>query len=133
MNSSWFRRELNREARGAVVHELVHVVQSYGRVRRTDPDATRAPGWLVEGIADYIRWFLYEPETRGAEINERNLSRARYDASYRVTGTFSTGSQGSTTRRLCASSMPPQGTGYIRNKSGASAQAKQFSSLVMNG
>jgi hypothetical protein len=88
MNSSWFRRELNREARGAVVHELVHVVQSYGRVRRTDPDATRAPGWLVEGIADYIRWFLYEPETRGAEINERNLSRARYDASYRVTGNF---------------------------------------------
>jgi Peptidase of plants and bacteria len=88
MNSGWFRRELKREARGSVVHELVHVVQSYGRARRTNPDATRTPGWLVEGMADYIRWFLYEPETKGAEITERNLARAKYDASYRITGNF---------------------------------------------
>lgn len=45
-------------------------------------------GWLVEGIADYIRWFLYEPETRGAEITGRSIARARYDASYRVSGNF---------------------------------------------
>ncbi|MHC4087729.1 MAG: basic secretory protein-like protein [Planctomycetota bacterium] len=44
--------------------------------------------WLVEGIADYIRWFLYEPETRGAEVNRRNISRARYDSSYRISGNF---------------------------------------------
>jgi len=88
MNSEWFRRELQREARGSVVHEMVHVVQNYGRSRRTNPNAARTPGWLVEGIADYIRWFLYEPETRGAEITERNLARARYDASYRITGNF---------------------------------------------
>jgi hypothetical protein len=31
---------------------------------------------------------LYEPETRGAEITARNLDRARYDASYRITGNF---------------------------------------------
>jgi hypothetical protein len=88
MNSGWFRKELKREARGSVVHELVHVVQSYGRARRTNPNATRTPGWLVEGIPDYIRWFLYEPETKGAEITERNLARAKYDASYRITGNF---------------------------------------------
>src|SRR4030095_8534548 len=88
MNSGWFRRELKREARGSVVHELVHVVQNRGRARRTNPDATRTPGWLVEGIPDYIRWFLYEPETKGAEITEKNLSRAKYDASYRITGNF---------------------------------------------
>jgi hypothetical protein len=88
MNSGWFRRELEREARGSVVHEMVHVVQSYGRARRTNPDATRTPGWLVEGIPDYIRWFLYEPETKGAEITERNLARAKHDASYRITGNF---------------------------------------------
>lgn len=88
LNSGWFRKELKREARGSVVHELVHVVQSYGRARRTNPNATRTPGWLVEGIPDYIRWFLYEPETKGAEITERNLSRAKYDASYRITGNF---------------------------------------------
>jgi len=88
MNSGWFRRELTREALGSVVHEMVHVVQNYGRARRTNPQATRTPGWLVEGIPDYIRWFLYEPEAKGAEITERNLSRAKYDASYRITGNF---------------------------------------------
>ena len=88
MNSGWFRRELTREALGSVVHEMVHVVQNYGRARRLNPQATRTPGWLVEGIPDYIRWFLYEPEAKGAEITERNLARAKYDASYRITGNF---------------------------------------------
>ena len=87
-NSAWFRRNLKGEATGSVVHEMVHVVQQYGRVRRDDPNATRPPGWLVEGIADYIRWFLFEPQTKGAEITERSFPRARYDASYRVTGNF---------------------------------------------
>ena len=88
LNAGWFRRELKGEARGSVVHELVHVVQDYGRVRRPNPGATRAPGWLVEGLADYVRWFCYEPESKGAEITERNLSRAKYDASYRTTANF---------------------------------------------
>ena len=87
-NAGWFRKELNREARGSVVHEMTHVVQSYGRTRRDDPNATRMPGWLVEGIPDYIRWFLYEPQTHGADITKRNIARAKYDASYRVTGNF---------------------------------------------
>lgn len=86
LNAKWFRGELKREARGAVVHELVHVVQSYGGHRKRNASPT--PGWIVEGIADYIRWFLYEPESRGAEITKRNLAQARYDASYRVTGNF---------------------------------------------
>lgn len=87
-NVEWLRRNLKGEAKGAVVHELVHVVQQYGRARRNNPDAPRTPGWIVEGIADYIRWFLYEPEAKGAEITERNLSRARYDANYRITANF---------------------------------------------
>lgn len=87
-NIEWFRKNLKGEARGAVVHEMVHVVQQYGRARRNNPDATRTPGWIVEGLADYIRWFLYEPESKGAEITARNLSRARYDANYRITGNF---------------------------------------------
>jgi hypothetical protein len=87
-NIEWFRQNLKGEARGAVVHEMVHVVQQYGRARRGNPTATRTPGWLVEGIADYIRWFKYEPETKGAEITARNISGARYDASYRITGNF---------------------------------------------
>jgi hypothetical protein len=85
---TWFRRNLEGEAVGAVFHELVHVVQQYGRARRANPDATRPPGWLTEGIPDYLRWFIYEPQTKGAEITRRNISRARYDASYRITANF---------------------------------------------
>ena len=84
---TWFQRNLDGEAKGAIVHELVHVVQQYGRARRANREATR-PSWLVEGIADYIRWFLYEPESRGAEITRRGLESARHDASYRVSGNF---------------------------------------------
>ena len=60
-------------------------------VRFPDPNpavAAPTPGWVVEGIADYIRWFLYEPETRGAEITRRALPRARYDGNYRVSANF---------------------------------------------
>lgn len=85
--ASWFRGQLNNEAKGAVVHELVHVVQNYGLARR-NRDRTRTPGWVVEGIADYIRWFLYEPHSHGAEMTARNIGRARYDASYRVSANF---------------------------------------------
>jgi hypothetical protein len=87
-NAKWFRGETNREAIGAVVHEMVHVVQNYGWGRKNNPNATRTPGWIVEGIPDYIRWFLYEPQTHGADITARNLSRAKYDANYRITGNF---------------------------------------------
>ncbi len=37
---------------GALVHELVHVIQAYPQ---------GSPGWLVEGIADYVRYYYYEP------------------------------------------------------------------------
>jgi len=82
--ADWFRNNLKGEALGAVFHEFVHVVQQYGRRRNRSP----VPGWLTEGIADYIRWFKFEPESKGAEITARNLPRAKYDASYRITGNF---------------------------------------------
>lgn len=40
---------------GMVIHEMTHAIQDY---RRTPRDA----GWVVEGIADYIRYWHYEPE-----------------------------------------------------------------------
>lgn len=61
---------------GAMVHETVHVVQSYRR--------SGNPGWLVEGIADYVRFFKYEP----GKLGRLNPRRARYDGSYRVTAAF---------------------------------------------
>ena len=86
----WFRKNLEGEAVGAVVHEMVHIVQNYGWGRRNTPqgERKRTPGWITEGIPDYIRWFLYEPETKGAEITERNFSRAKYDGNYRISGNF---------------------------------------------
>jgi hypothetical protein len=88
LNARWMREEKGREALGAVVHEMVHIVQDYRRPPVNRSEFSRPPGWLVEGIADYIRWFLYEPESRGAEITSRNLARARHDASYRITANF---------------------------------------------
>ena len=42
---------------GAMVHETAHIVQNY-RGRRN-------PSWLVEGVADYVRFFKYEPDKLG--------------------------------------------------------------------
>jgi hypothetical protein len=85
-NAEWFRKNLKGEAAGAVVHEMVHVVQRYGRARRQSRNAAANPGWIVEGIADYVRWFIFEPQSRGAVVTDP--ARARYDASYRTTAAF---------------------------------------------
>lgn len=87
-NANWLKRELNREAVGSLIHEEVHVIQQYGRGRRNNPNPTESPGWLVEGIADYIRFYHFEPQNHGADISERGIARARYNGSYRVTANF---------------------------------------------
>ncbi|HYE32271.1 MAG TPA: basic secretory protein-like protein [Methylomirabilota bacterium] len=87
-SAQWYKDNLKGEATGSIVHELVHVVQSYGQARRNNPNATRTPGWIVEGIPDYLRWFVYEPQTKGAEITARNFERAKYDANYRISANF---------------------------------------------
>jgi hypothetical protein len=73
----WFKRNLDGEAVGAVVHEMVHVVQQYRRVRGVN----RNPDWLVEGLADYIRWHLYEP----VEKRRRIRPDQKHTGSYHVT------------------------------------------------
>ncbi|HWW02046.1 MAG TPA: family 16 glycoside hydrolase [Candidatus Acidoferrum sp.] len=93
VNSAWLKNELTREGVGAILHEEVHVIQRYGGGRRANPDVPRVrpPGWLVEGIPDYIRWFIYEPQSHGADITwlrtRRNLS-LKYDAGYRMSANF---------------------------------------------
>ncbi len=88
LNVGWFRGQLEGEAKGCVVHELVHTVQNYWQARMNNRNASQTPGWVTEGIADYIRWFLYEPESKGAEITRGNLAQAKFDASYRITANF---------------------------------------------
>jgi hypothetical protein len=81
---TWYRKELKREALGSVVHELVHVVQQY----RGKRGAPRPPFWLQEGIPDYIRWYLYEPQSRGCEIPPNRAPGAKHDAGYRISANF---------------------------------------------
>jgi hypothetical protein len=88
MNTEWFRNQLTGEAKGCVVHELVHIVQNYGRAAVTNPRPAPTPGWVTEGIPDYIRWFVYEPQSKGAEITKENFGGARYDGSYRISANF---------------------------------------------
>jgi hypothetical protein len=83
----WIRKEAGGQAVGALVHEMVHVVQQYGDSRH-NPDAKANPGWLVEGMADYVRWYLYEPQSHGADIAPGRLARARYNHSYRTSANF---------------------------------------------
>jgi hypothetical protein len=81
-NSTWLGTELHGQAVGSLVHEAVHVVQHFHG---------NNPGWLVEGTADYVRWFKYEPESHGADIVwMRGLRHftPRYDGSYRITANF---------------------------------------------
>lgn len=83
-SASWMESQLNGEALGAIIHEEVHVVQQWGNVNK--------PGWLQEGIPDYIRFFLYEPQSHGADDvwlkRQRNFSRVNYDGAYRQSGNF---------------------------------------------
>lgn len=49
---------------GMVAHELTHVIQKY----------RRGEGWITEGIADYVRYYVIEPGTRRAAFNAERQS-----------------------------------------------------------
>ena len=57
---------------GMVIHELTHIVQNY-------PPGN--PGWLVEGIADYIRYWKYEPEKPHRRIDATSSYKDGYGTS----------------------------------------------------
>lgn len=46
--SGWIKK--HPDDLGLVIHELTHVIQRY----------KKTPAWVTEGIADYIRWAVYE-------------------------------------------------------------------------
>lgn len=81
-NSAWLAKELKGQAVGSLVHEMAHVVQQFHG---------RNPGWLVEGSADYVRWFKYEPQSHGADVvwmKTMHHFSPHYNDSYRVTANF---------------------------------------------
>ncbi len=72
--ADWFRKR--PEDTGALVHELAHAIQSYPKYH---------PVWLVEGIADYLRFWMYEPEARRPKLNP---DRIKYKDGYQPVGAF---------------------------------------------
>ena len=76
MSRDWFTK--NPNDLGCIIHELFHIIQGSYR---------NAPDWLTEGIADYVRFYLYEPEAHGCDMNLRSKD-ARYDGKYRVSANF---------------------------------------------
>jgi hypothetical protein len=73
ISADYVRR--HRDDRGMVIHELAHVVQSYPENRA---------GWLVEGIADYVRYVRYEPRKEWPRLG----ARASYRDGYGTTARF---------------------------------------------
>jgi len=59
---------------GSMIHELTHVIQQY----------RNCPSWLTEGIADWIRYYKYEPDTRLQKPNSQN----NYTNGYGVSAYF---------------------------------------------
>jgi hypothetical protein len=63
-----------------VTHETMHLVQDYGD--------SAGPGWLTEGIADYVR-YAYGIDNAGSKWTLPNYSpKQHYTNSYRITGRF---------------------------------------------
>ncbi|RZK79596.1 MAG: secretory protein [Pedobacter sp.] len=63
-----------------VTHEAMHVIQNYGH--------RSGPGWLTEGIADYVRYkFGVDNPGAGWALPEYE-NRHKYTDSYRVTARF---------------------------------------------
>ena len=82
VSKDWIQSQLKHEgwneATGSVIHELVHVAQQY--------KGSGNPGWLVEGIADYFRWFHFESIEHRPKLS--NPTQARYSDSYKITAGF---------------------------------------------
>lgn len=74
----WFRQHPGDI--DVVTHEVMHIVQAY--------PGGAGPGWLTEGIADYVR-YRYGVDNTGAgwSLPDFNPSQ-RYDNSYRITARF---------------------------------------------
>lgn len=74
VNSAWCRQ--HPEDTGLTVHEMAHVIQAM---------SSYDPVWLIEGVADYIRWVRFEPQNFQYGINPK---KSTYHDAYRTTAAF---------------------------------------------
>ncbi len=77
-NPEWFHKHPGDI--DVVTHEMMHIVQAYGE--------TDAPGWITEGIADYVRYKM-GVDNAGAnwKLPDYN-AKQNYDNAYRITARF---------------------------------------------
>jgi predicted metal-dependent peptidase len=77
-NPDWFHKHPGDI--DVVTHEVMHIVQNY-------PNRA-GPGWITEGIADYVRYKLgVDNEGAGWKLPDYSTKQA-FDNSYRVTARF---------------------------------------------
>ena len=69
VSAAWIKK--HPEDLGMIAHELTHVIQHYTRGEK--------PGWLVEGIADYIRYYFVEPGTKQGGFNPERGYKGGYN------------------------------------------------------
>lgn len=75
---AWYKK--NPHDIDVVTHEVMHIVQDYGR--------TNGPGWLTEGIADYVR-YRYGVGNQAANWKLPEVAPEQsYTNSYRITARF---------------------------------------------
>lgn len=74
ISAQWVRE--HPDDTGMVIHELVHVIQAYPKYEHV---------WLVEGIADYIRYFHFEPKK---DLGPIDVAKASYRDGYGTTARF---------------------------------------------
>lgn len=77
VSRDWLRK--HPDDVGLFTHELTHVVQAY---------PPGAPGWLVEGVADYARHKYGPADQPGWALPARLTARNKYTDAYRVTARF---------------------------------------------
>jgi hypothetical protein len=71
--ADWVKR--NPEDWGMILHEMVHVIQSYPR---------GCPRWVTEGVADYLRYFIFEKKA----VTAKGRRKGGYRDAYRTTASF---------------------------------------------
>lgn len=77
-NPAWFKK--NPGDVDVVTHEVMHIVQDYPR--------GAGPGWITEGIADYVRYTMgVDNKGAGWSLTEFN-DKQSYENAYRITARF---------------------------------------------
>lgn len=76
------------EVPGALIHEFTHVVQNYGPEEGRAVPYASVPGWITEGIADWVRWFNFEGPAGVARATGDAQRNPKHDAAYGVSASF---------------------------------------------